>query len=112
MSAAVQMLIAGVAQTVIGLIIGEAAEFSFTTESFYAFLYLAFVGSILGYGSYIYAISHLPVSFVTTYAYVNTVIALLLGRLILDEPLNAFISISAMMILTGIYLVKKGQTTS
>ena len=110
MGAAIQMLIAGILQTVIGFGIGEFEKFSFTTESFYAFIYLVTVGSLLGYGSYIYALSHLPASFATTYAYVNPVIALFLGWLVLNEELNAIIIIAMVIILIGVAVVRKGSS--
>jgi drug/metabolite transporter (DMT)-like permease len=74
-----------------------------------AFFYLVAVGSWIGYGSYIYALNHLPVSLVSTYAYVNPVIALFLGWLILDEQISASIVIAAIVIFAGVLLVKKGS---
>lgn len=112
MSASIQMIIAGSAQTIVGLSLGELSEFYFTAESFAAFAYLIFVASIFGFGSYIYAIEHLPVSFVTTYAYINPVIALALGALVLDEKLDVLIGVSAVIILTGVWLVQSGTKVS
>ncbi len=112
MSASIQMIFAGAAQTVVGLSLGEFSEFVFTGESFTAFAYLVFVASIFGFGSYIYAIEHLPVSFVTTYAYINPVIALVLGALVLNERLDAFIAVSAVVIILGVWLVQSGTTKS
>ncbi|OGV01868.1 MAG: multidrug DMT transporter permease [Ignavibacteria bacterium RIFOXYB2_FULL_36_7] len=109
MSAATQMIIAGVAQAVLGLLLGEAPEFNLTGNGLWAFVYLTLVGSIFGYGSYIYAISHLPLSFVSTYAYINPVIALFLGWLVLDERLDFIILISAVIIIAGVLLVKQGS---
>lgn len=109
MAAAVQMIIAGISQIILGALLGEFNEFVFTNESLFAMIYLILFGAIIGYGSYIYAIAHLPVSFVTTYAYINPVIALFLGWLILDEILDAIIFISAAVILFGVWLVKKGS---
>ena len=108
MSAAVQMLIAGVAQTILGVVLGEHNIFSFTTESFWAFIYLVFIGSFLGYVAYIYAIAHLPISFVTTYAYINPIIAVILGWLVLDEAITPVVLIAAVVIFGGVYLVRKG----
>jgi len=108
MSASIQMIFAGLAQTIIGLSIGELSEFVFTSESLAAFTYLIFVASIFGFGSYIYAIEHLPVSFVTTYAYINPIIALILGALVLDEKLDIIIGASAAIILAGVWLVQSG----
>jgi drug/metabolite transporter (DMT)-like permease len=109
MGAAVQMLIAGTALTSLGVILGEPAEVNFTQDGLLALAYLTLVGSIFGYGSYIYAIAHLPLSLVSTYAYINPVIALYLGWLILDERLDFVILIAAVIIIAGVVLVKKGS---
>ena len=109
MNAAVQMCIAGLALTIVSGIFGEYPRFHFTQDSFFAFLYLLVFGAFIAYGAYIYAISHLPISFVSTYAYINPVIALFLGWLILDEKLNATIIVGALIILLAVYIVKKGS---
>ncbi len=103
----VQMFIAGIAQTALGLLLGEAAKFHFNYESFLAFSYLLIMGSLIGYGSYIYAIAHLPLSLVSTYAYINPVIALFLGWLILDEQITITIIIAAGIIFLGVIIVKQ-----
>ena len=108
MSAAVQMLIAGIAQTVLGLILGEGARISFHSSGIISFFYLVIAGSIFGYGSYIYAIEHLPLSLVSTYAYINPVIALFLGWLVLGETLNLTIIVAAAVIIAGVIIVKRG----
>jgi len=112
MGAAIQMIIAGIVITLFGLIIGEGNAFHFSHESFLAYLYLVVFGSLVGYGSYIYAISHLPLSLVSTYAYVNPIIALFLGWLILDEPTNIWIVVASVVILVGVTLIKKGSENS
>lgn len=109
MGAATQMIIAGVVITIFGLILGEGSKFHFTNSSFLAYLYLVIFGSLLGYGSYTYAIAHLPVSLVSTYAYVNPVIALFLGWLILDEKISIWVIFATAVILIGVVLVKKGS---
>lgn len=107
-AAGFQMFFAGIAQTTVGLLLGEASEFSFTTNSFLAFTYLLFFGSMGGYASYIYAISHLRVSFVATYSYINPIIALFLGWFVLDESIDLSIIISAVLVLAGIAMVNSG----
>ncbi|MBA4407254.1 multidrug DMT transporter permease [bacterium] len=109
MGAATQMIIAGVVITVLGLILGEGSNFHFTTNGFFAYLYLVIFGSLIGYSSYVYAIAHLPISLVATYAYVNPIIALFLGWLILDEQMSWWIVLAAAIILAGVTLVKKGS---
>ena len=54
-----------------------------------ALVYLIVVGSIVGFSAYAYALKHLPVATVSLYAYVNPVIAVLLGTLVLGEPFSA-----------------------
>lgn len=108
MSSAVQMLIAGPLQILLGLLLGESKGLTIELNGTLALIYLIMFGSLIGYTSYIYAISHLPVSFVTTYAYINPVIALFLGWLILDEKLSFTIILSAAVIFAGVALVKTG----
>ena len=78
LGAALQMIIAGFAQICVGLILGEGSRFHFEEKSILAFSYLLVFGSLVGYSSYIYALAHLPLSFVSTYAYINPVIPLIL----------------------------------
>ncbi len=112
MSASIQMTIAGALMTIIGFIIGEGSDLNFTNESFGAFIYLVIIGSLIGYASYIYAIAHLPVSLVSTYAYVNPIIALVLGWLILDEEFTYIIIIATVIILFAVGIVKKGSESN
>jgi drug/metabolite transporter (DMT)-like permease len=109
MGAAIQMIIAGITMTVLGLIIGEGNKLHFTSSGFYAYLYLVIFGSLIGYSSYVYAIAHLPISLVATYAYINPIIALFLGWLVLDEKISHWIVIAAVVILCGVMMVKKGS---
>jgi drug/metabolite transporter (DMT)-like permease len=108
MGASVQMLIGGIAQTILGLILGETSQISFHPAGLMSFFYLIFFGSILGYGSYIYAIEHLPLSLVATYAYINPVIALFLGWFVLNEMMNLTIALAAVIIIFGVIIVKQG----
>ncbi len=109
MGAAVEMAIAGICLTLVGLIIGESSNLHLTQNGVFSFLYLLVFGSFIAYVSYIYAVANLPVSFVSTYAYINPIIALFLGWLILDEKLNYTIMIGAIIILIGVYIVKMGS---
>ncbi|MBK7379863.1 MAG: EamA family transporter [Ignavibacteriales bacterium] len=108
MGASIQMLAAGVLQFILALFLGELSQIKFSTESTLALLYLITFGSIIGYGSYIYAIAHLPLSLISTYAYINPTIAILLGWLVLNEEISIVILFSAIIILTGVAIVKYG----
>lgn len=111
MGASIQMIVAGILQTSLGMILGELPRFIFTKSSLIAFIYLILVASILGFGSYMYALSKLPVSFVMTHAYINPIIALFLGWLFLDEVISIEMVIAAIIILIAVFLVKRGSKT-
>jgi drug/metabolite transporter (DMT)-like permease len=108
MGASVEMLIAGLVLSGIGIFIGEFPRLNFEINGLLSLAYLVIIGSLVGYPSYIYAIAKLPLSLVSTYAYINPVIALFLGWLILDEKLNFQIAIAAAVILAGVFIVKQG----
>jgi drug/metabolite transporter (DMT)-like permease len=109
MSASIQMLIVGSLQIILGGALGEFSNLHFTQSGIMSLSYLIIMGSIFGYGSYIYAIEHLPLSLVSTYAYVNPVIALVLGWIFLNEEMNLFIIIASVIIILGVVLVKLGS---
>ena len=69
-------------------------------------VYLIFVGAIGGFSAYAYALKHLPVATVSLYAYVNPVIAVVLGTLVLSEPFNVRMIGAAAVVFVGIVLVK------
>jgi drug/metabolite transporter (DMT)-like permease len=109
MGASVQMLVAGTAMAIVGISLGELPKINLEMKGFLSLAYLITVGSWVGYGSYIYAIAHLPLSLVATHAYVNPIVALFLGWLILDEELNLQIVIAAVVILVGVSIVRHGS---
>lgn len=109
MSASVQMLIAGSLHLILGTLLGDFSNLHFTQSGFLSLTYLVVIGAIFGYGSYIYAIEHLPLSLVSTYAYINPIIALFLGWLFLDEKLDVFIIIASVVIIIGVVMVKIGS---
>jgi drug/metabolite transporter (DMT)-like permease len=103
------MLIAGLVLCAIGLARGETNAILFSWQGAGSILYLIVFGSIVGFGSYIYALTHLPASTVTTYAYLNPIVAVSLGWLILDERLDWWVGLSTAVILTGVLLVNKSR---
>jgi drug/metabolite transporter (DMT)-like permease len=106
MAAAVQMLWAGVVLTVAGTALGEWSEISFSARSLSALAYLVVFGSIVAYSAYTYAIQKLPLSLVSTYSYINPLVALVLGWLVLSEALGWREFLAAAVILLGVALVK------
>jgi drug/metabolite transporter (DMT)-like permease len=106
MAAAVQMLWAGVVLTLVGTALGEWGEIKFSARSLGALAYLIVFGSIVAYGAYTYAIQKLPLSLVSTYSYINPLVALVLGWLVLNESLGWREFFAAAVILSGVALVK------
>ena len=102
---ALQMLAGGVFLGVLGLARGEWSQLSFNTRTSVALLYLATVGAVGGFVAYTYALRHLPVTFVSLYAYINPIIAVALGVLLLGEPFNLRIAAAAALVLTGVAVV-------
>jgi drug/metabolite transporter (DMT)-like permease len=99
------MLSGGFILLVFGSSIGEWATFRPNDAGMYSVLYLIVFGSIVGYGSYMYILKHLPATIVSTYAYVNTIVAVALGWLWLGETVNGIIWVAVLLTITGIYLV-------
>jgi drug/metabolite transporter (DMT)-like permease len=103
--AAVQMLAGGVWLTLAGTALGEWRTFAPSAHAWWAVLYLAFVGGLAGFGAYIYALAHLPLSFVSLYAYINPIIAVALGTLILGEPFTMRMAMAVAVVLVGTAMV-------
>lgn len=105
-AAALQMFFGGVMMLAFATMRGEWQQLTFTTRSLAAEVYLIVFGSLVGYTAYVYALKHLPVSTVSMYAYVNPVIAVALGALLLGEPFGWRVVVSAAMVLVGIAVVR------
>ncbi len=101
---AYQQLFAGVGFLILSPLLGEQWHTP-TLLGWAANLYLIIFGSLIAYTSYIFAVRLLPLSLVTTYAYVNPVIALLLGWAFLREPLGVWTWVGAALVLLGVGLV-------
>jgi drug/metabolite transporter (DMT)-like permease len=105
-AAAFEMLFGGLLLLAAGLLRGEWAMLSFSTRSASALAYLIVFGAIVGFSAYAYALKHLPVAFVSLYAYINPIIAMVLGTVILGEPLGPRTLIAAAVVLVGMWLVR------
>ncbi|MCZ7554979.1 MAG: EamA family transporter [Bacteroidia bacterium] len=108
MGAAMQMLVGGAVLIVFGSIMGEWAVFdpsAVSTVSLAAFLYLIVFGSLIAFSAYIWLLQASSPARVSTYAYVNPVIAVFLGWLLAGETLTPRIMIAAAVILSGVALI-------
>jgi drug/metabolite transporter (DMT)-like permease len=106
MGAAFQMIVGGGAVALVGTMLGEWASWHLSTRGIGAIVYLVIFGSILGYSAYSYALRNASATIVGTYAYVNPVIAVLLGWLLLHEPVGARTFIAMGMILVAVVWIQ------
>lgn len=103
-----EMVAGGVVLTILGLGVGEAADLdlgAISGRSWLALGYLVLMGSVVAFSAYVWLLHHAPISLVATYAYVNPVIAVLLGALILSEPITAAVLAGGAIIVLGVVLV-------
>jgi drug/metabolite transporter (DMT)-like permease len=106
-SAALQMVFSGAMLLTAATARGDWAELHFTTRTILAMAYLSIAGSLVAYSAYLYAIQHLPLQLVSLYAYINPMIAVALGTLLLSEPLSARVIVAAILVLAGTWMVGK-----
>lgn len=110
-----QMLIAGTIMLVVCGITGKYVNLVHESQqAWLALLYLIVFGSLVAYSAYVFAISKLPPTLVSIYAYINPVVAVGLGWLLLSEKMNLIMLTGMLVTLGGVYLVnrefKKGKS--
>ncbi len=107
-----QMTFAGLANMLYAIVNRDFARAVWTPRGLGAVLYLVVGGSWIGYTSYIWLLSHVPTSKVSTYAYVNPVVAVFLGWLVLKEPVDKFILMGSAVIVASVVLVTSAKVQS
>jgi drug/metabolite transporter (DMT)-like permease len=108
-AASIEMLIGGAVLLLVATGSGEVSQFhwsSVTTSSWFALVYLIGPGSILAFTAYKYALAHLPISTVSTYAYVNPVVAVLAGSIFLHERLTIHEILGAALVLGSVVVIQ------
>jgi drug/metabolite transporter (DMT)-like permease len=109
-----QMICGGALLTAAGFLMGEHHRFDasrISPLSFGAFAYLVIIGALVGYTAYIFLLRHCPPAKVATYAYVNPIVAVLLGALFADETLSARSIVAAGLIIGSVAMVITVQQT-
>lgn len=106
-TAAFEMLFGGLALFVAAAVHHEYGALTFTLRSASALAYLIVFGAVVGFTAYAYALKHLPVATVSLYAYINPVIAVFLGVLILNEPFGFKDVMAAAVVFAGVALVRQ-----
>jgi drug/metabolite transporter (DMT)-like permease len=107
-SVGLQMLIAG---TITLVVCGFSGKYTNLMEAnadaLWSLLYLILVGSLLTYSAYVFAVSKLPPTQVSIYAYINPIVAIFLGWLVLHESMSINVVTGTLITLGGVYLVNR-----
>jgi drug/metabolite transporter (DMT)-like permease len=110
-----QMLVGGGSLFVVGVLLGELGQLtpeSLSPKAVGAFFYLLVMGSILGFTAFNWLLRNVSVTLAGTYAYVNPVVAIIVGWLLNDEPITAAIVGGIGIILAGVALVRHGNVAT
>ena len=108
MNTGAQMVTASVGLMIVSFLGGELSNWSpamVSTRSLFGLGYLILFGSIIGFSSYTWLLKNAPLPIFSTYAYGNPVVALILGALLADEPLNARIIFASVIILGSVIFI-------
>ena len=114
-AAAYQMLAGGAALVIGGLARGEARGIEFTAvppSAWWALVYLVVFGSLVAYTAYFWLLANAPLQLVTTYAYVNPVVAVVLGWALLSEPVTAQVVVGGALAVVGVMVVISSERGS
>jgi drug/metabolite transporter (DMT)-like permease len=114
-STGAQMLVGGIALLIVGVLVGEMGLVqpeNFSFESLVSLAYLIVFGSVLAYTAYTWPLQHASVSRVATYAFVNPVVAIVLGTVLLNEEINVTMVIGAAMIVLAVAVVVRTESQS
>lgn len=104
-----QMFMAGILLTLISLATGQYKPLAeVDPAAWYAIGYLVVVGSVITFLAFIYALKRLPAAQASVYAYINPVVAVIIGSLLNHEKLNLTIALGTFVTLFGVYLVNTG----
>ncbi|MFI6506051.1 EamA family transporter [Streptosporangium sp. NPDC050855] len=102
----VEMAVGSVGLALSSAVVGEHLDLAaVSSRSWIALIYLILVGSLIGFTAYVWLLGNAPISLVSTYAYVNPVVAVLLGALVLSEPVTGSMVAAGVVILIGVALV-------
>jgi drug/metabolite transporter (DMT)-like permease len=108
LSSGMQMLVGGAALALVGLVHGDAAAFrpeAVSVTSIIAVAYLIVFGSLVAFTAYSFLVRHVTPARVSTYAYVNPVVAVVLGAVIASEPFTPRIAIASIVIVAAVVMI-------
>ena len=108
LNAGLQMFFGGLFMLPLSILFDDYSKFTFTAPVVYSLIYLILMGSLIAYICFTYAIKKLPMTIVALYAYINPLVAVLLGWIILGEKFTWQIFFAMLITVAGVYLVNRG----
>ena len=108
-----EMLCGGAALLLLGTLTGEWGRVqlgAISSASWLGFAYLVIFGSLIGFSTYTWLLRSAPTTLVSTYAYVNPVVAVVMGNLLAQEPLTPRVILAAVVIIAGVLLITLGRS--
>jgi len=106
-----QVFFAGMGNSLFALLNRDYTRAVWTPRGIGAIVYLIICGSIIGYTAYIYILSRAPAAKVSTYAYMNPVVAVFLGWLVLHEKIDGFILAGSAIVIASVIVVTSASVT-
>jgi drug/metabolite transporter (DMT)-like permease len=111
-SSGMEMLCGGAALLLVGTLLGEAGQADpgrFSVASVLAVAYLVVIGSLVAFSAYVWLLSHVPISTVSTYAYVNPIVAVALGTMLRGEQITPRMLLAAALIVGAVVAMVSGR---
>ncbi len=110
LNAGLQMFFGGIFCLPFSAAFDDLSNIVWSSEVYFALSYLILAGSIAAFSMYAYTLSKLPITIASLYSYVNPLVAVVLGWIVLEEKLNLKIGIAFLVTVAGIYLVNYGYS--
>ena len=113
MAAALQMIGGGGALLIVAGVTGDFSQFDIhavSARSWGAFAYLIVIGSLVGFSTFVWLMKNCPPAQVATYGYVNPIVAVILGWLLLDEPIASRTLVAAAIIVAAVAIITVQKT--
>jgi drug/metabolite transporter (DMT)-like permease len=110
---AIEMIVGGAVLAVLALIFGEPWSqlwLHASADSLLALVYLAAIGSIVAFTAYVWLLQNVPISKISTYAYVNPAVAVVLGALVLGESISALMVVGGLITVVAVAVVIRSES--